>query len=164
MKQKSGAKLTATVLAATMLLATVPCRELRAETDDGSAASTYSSDGGYVNEMITNNYTKVSAGYKAPVYTGDAVIMKAAERIIGTESGTVTSDTRDYELADTVLDLHIGDTVTLQVDVPETAQYWLGFDYLSYDESVLPVGLAMTVDGEYPYYAVSYTHLRAHET
>ena len=44
------------------------------------------------------------------------------------------------------------DVVTLQVDVPETAQYWLGFDYLSYDESVLPVGLAMTVDGEYPYY------------
>lgn len=152
MKRKSGAKLTATVLAATMFLVAVPCRELWAETDDGSAASTYTSDGGYVNEMITNNYTKVSAGYKAPVYAGDDMVMRAAEQITGAESSNITTETRGYTLADAVVDLHIGDAVTVQVDVPETAQYWLGFDYLSYDESVLPVGLAMTVDGEYPYY------------
>lgn len=152
MKQKSGAKLTATALAATMLLSAVPCRELRAETDDGGVVSTYTSDGGYVNEMITNNYTKVSAGYRASMYTGDEVVMRAADRIADAESGQVTSETRGYELADAVVDLRVGDVVTLQVDVPETAQYYLGFDYLSYDESVLPVGLAMTVDGEYPYY------------
>ncbi len=150
MKQKSGVKWTAMALSATMLLAAVPCGELRAETDGGSDAPTYSSDGGYVNEMIAGNYTKVSAGYRAAAYTGDQVVMKAAERI--SEDGRTTSETRGYELADQVVDLHIGDTVTLNVDVPETAQYYLGFDYLSYDESVLPVGLAMTVDGEYPFY------------
>lgn len=150
MKQKSGVKFTAIALTATMLLAVVPCQGLQAETDDVGDASTYSSDGGYVNEMITNNYTRVSAGYKAALYTGGEVIMKAAERITG--AGELTSENRGYELADQVVDLHIGDVVTLNVDVPQTAQYYLGFDYLSYDESVLPVGLAMTVDGEFPYY------------
>ena len=150
MKQKSGAKLTAMTLAATMLLTVVPCREARAETDGGSDPSGYSSDDGYVNEMIANNYTKASAGYSAALYTGSQVIMKAAEAV--TDGGQITSENRDYALADQVVDLHIGDVVTLQIEVPQTAQYYLGFDYLSYDESVLPVGLAMTVDGEFPYY------------
>lgn len=152
MKQKSSLKFTAITLTATMLLATVPSQELRAETDDGGSSSTYSAQDGYVNEMIANNYTKVSAGYRAGLYAGGEVIMKAAERITGEGAGQTTSETRGYELADAVVDLHLGDTITLNVDVPETAQYYLGFDYLSYDESVLPVGLAMTVDGDYPYY------------
>ncbi len=150
MKQKSGAKLTAMTLAATMLLTVVPCREARAETDGGSGPSGYSSDDGYVNEMIANNYTKASAGYSAALYTGSQVIMEAAEAV--TDGGQITSENREYALADQVVDLHIGDVITLQIEVPQTAQYYLGFDYLSYDESVLPVGLAMTVDGEFPYY------------
>lgn len=150
MKQKSGVKLTAMTLAATMLLTVVPSQELQAETDGGSDAPTYSSEDGYVNEMIANNYTKVSANYRTALYTGSEVVMKAAERATG--DAQITSENRGYELADQVVDLHVGDIVTLNVDVPETAQYYLGFDYLSYDESVLPVGLAMTVDGDFPYY------------
>lgn len=70
MKQKNGVKLTAMTLAATMILTVVPCQGLQAETDGGSDGPTYSSDDGYVNEMITNNYTKVSANYKTALYTG----------------------------------------------------------------------------------------------
>lgn len=152
MKQKSSLKITAIALTATMLLAAVPDRELWAKTDDGDNSPAYSSKDQYVNEMISNNYTRVSAGYTAGLYTGEEVILRAAERVSGDGGGQATSEVRGYELADTVLDLKLGDVITLDVDVPETAQYYLGFDYLSYDESVLPVGLAMTVDGEYPYY------------
>ena len=39
--------------------------------------------------------------------------------------------------------------IALEVTVPQTALYWLNFDYLSYDASILPIELSLTVDGEY---------------
>ena len=36
--------------------------------------------------------------------------------------------------------------------MPEDGLYALSFDYLSYDDSVLPAEFAMEVDGAYPFY------------
>ena len=57
-----------------------------------------------------------------------------------------------YGKAETAVDMKIGDTVKLTVDVPQDGQYCMLFDYISYDESILPIEMAMQVDGEYPFF------------
>ena len=79
---------------------------------DGSVAeSSYSYDAGdYSSERITRNYTRVSAGYSLPAYTGEAVIISSGDNI--TELG----------------DAHIfgqGDSVGLE-DAQEVAQNYAG--------------------------------------
>ena len=153
MKRKSGVKLTAFTMAASMLFSVIPFEQVQAETETPSGgASTYSSNGGYENEMLTRNYTKVSAGYTAGVYSGGDVVFTAAAALADAGTAEVTADTRQYALADSVVDIQLGDTVAFTLEVPETAQYYLGFDYLSYDDSVLPIGMSLTVDGEFPFY------------
>ncbi len=101
-------------------------------------------------ERLTSNYTKVSAGYTAPKYTGGQVVY-AMDGILEEEFlPALAAD--NYGYANGVIDVHSGDTVSVRVDVPETALYWMGFDYLSYDTSILPIEFSMKVDGEYPFY------------
>ncbi len=122
-------------------------------TEEQETDSTYSADGTeYDSERISNNYTVVSAGYTLPVYTGEAVTYAAGEYAVDLENGKETSDTREYKMADTVLDLTTGDTVTLVIEVPQDGQYIAAFDYLSYDDSILPLNIGMKVDGAYPFY------------
>lgn len=104
----------------------------------------------YSSEKIANNYTKVSAAYSLPVYTGEAVAYPMAEAAAG--ESRLTSDVKEYEGAGEVLGLALNDVVNISVDVPEDGQYVLAFDYLSYDESILPITLGLQVDGEYPFY------------
>ncbi len=154
MKRKSAARLIALTLTASVLCGSFwTVGEVSAQTEStGQTTATYTSEGGYVNEMLSENYTKVSAGYTAGQYKGEDVLIKAAPNVADVGTAEIVSDTREYSLADSVVDMQLGDTVKLTVKVPETAQYYLGFDYLSYDDSVLPVGLSMTVDGEFPFY------------
>ncbi len=117
---------------------------------EGSAVTTAATaqTGQFVSERISNNYTKVSAAYSAPVYSGESLPFAFA-------SGTgaeVTTDIKGYTGAASALDVHAGDTVELKVNVPAKALYALGFDYLSYDESILPIEFGMMVDGAYPFY------------
>jgi len=117
------------------------------------AVPSYTLDEEYISEMISNNYTKASARYAAPYYQGETMINAARDMVEGSDGAMLlTGDTRAYEGADEVLRLSLGDVVTLSVEVPQTARYFVSFDFLSYDESVLPVGVAMMVDGEYPFY------------
>lgn len=154
MKRKSAVRLIALTLTAGVLCSTFwPIGEVSAKTEStGQEAATYTSEGGYVNEMLSENYTKISAGYTAGLYKGEDVLIEAADSVADIGTAEIVSDTRDYSLSSSVVDMQLGDTVKLTVKVPETAQYYLGFDYLSYDESVLPIGLSMTVDGEFPFY------------
>ena len=48
--------------------------------------------------------------------------------------------------------LSSGDKVRLKLDVPSDGLYFMNFDYLSYDESILPISLELTVDGASPFY------------
>lgn len=99
-------------------------------------------------ERLTSNYTKVSANYTAKDYTGDAVTVKMDEAI--KETSFLTAD--NYEYSNKVAAVKSNDTINVTVEVPETALYWIGFDYLSYDQSILPIEMALQVDGEYPFY------------
>lgn len=154
MKQKRLARMTALGLISTMVLgvcASVLPVKTAAGTDKGDGSGTYSMNNEYVSEMISNNYTKVSAGYKAAPYKGEELVFSVAERLpVG--GGNVTEDTRGYEKADKVVTLQREDEITFTIEVPQTALYEVHFDYLSYDESVLPIGVSFQVDGGYPFY------------
>lgn len=129
--------------------------EVFAETSAESteeASSGYTYDAEYVSERIANNYTKVSAAYTLPLYEGEDIVYKINEIVSGTEGAEKTSDTRDYAEAGEVVDMTRGSKVTLTVDVPQDGQYFMGFEYLSYDESILPIEMSMQIDGAYPFY------------
>lgn len=101
-------------------------------------------------ERLATNYTNVSAGYTSGEYTGEDVIIPLDKSIASEDKGKLTQDTRGY--SSQVADLSHGDTITVKVNVPKTAQYYIGFDYLSYDSSILPIEFGLLVDGEYPFY------------
>ncbi|MDR2654816.1 MAG: extracellular solute-binding protein [Oscillospiraceae bacterium] len=109
-------------------------------------------DAEYVSERISSNYTKVSGAYVQSAYAGETVtaFMKSAQAEAG--DAALTDETMNYPLADTALDLTVGDAVRLDIDVPEDGQYFLAFDYLSYDNSVLPIEFSLRIDGVYLFY------------
>ena len=99
----------------------------------------------FVSERISNNYSKVSAAYTYARYSGETLVFHPVGE-------SMTSDTRDYAGADRVLDLKAQDTVDITVTVPENALYVLSFEYLSYDDTILPIEFALEVDDAYPFY------------
>ncbi|MDR0948605.1 MAG: extracellular solute-binding protein, partial [Lachnospiraceae bacterium] len=145
------------VLTMVSVIGAIPSPKVTAQEEGSTVESTTpsteaSSGEEYVSESISRNYTKVSAQYTAPLYQGDAIYFAAAANIQEIGSGEVTAESMDYQSAEEVVKLELSDTLTLQVEVPQTGRYFLLFDYYSYDESVLPVGMSMTLDGDYPFY------------
>ena len=128
-------------------------RSTTAKESEEAVADSYSYEADeFVSEKIANNYTKISAGYTMPVYRGADVVYRM-KQIVSKKSRTLlTKDTKDYQDAEDVLDVSLGETVELTILVPEDGQYYMRLDYLSYDESVLPVAAGLKVDGEYPFY------------
>ncbi|MCM1188709.1 MAG: extracellular solute-binding protein [bacterium] len=101
-------------------------------------------------ERLTSNYTIVSAGYTAAAYKGDPVTWQMDKALDGGDTGYLAEN--NYGYGNGVVDVKSGDSFRMTVTVPETALYWIGFDYLSYDESILPIEFALKVDGDYPFY------------
>ena len=99
---------------------------------------------------LTTNYSTVSKGYKEAVYTGDAIVYRISEAVAKADRAFLTNN--NYEYVNDVLAVKAGDTVTLNIDVPVSGRYVMSFDYLSYDESILPVEMGMKIDGGYPFY------------
>ena len=125
------------LLAAGMLLPSVGGVTASAAENDNAGSSV--SQGSYVSERISNNYSKVSTGYTYDLYTGE--------------------DVRCFEEQVTALDitwemcyLTPDQTLELAVNVPEDGLYAVKFQYMSQDKSVLPIEFAMEVDGAYPFY------------
>lgn len=149
---RKGLKRIASVgLASAMVLSLVSIIDTGAyaEGNDVSSETTLSATESGV-DRLTTNYTSVSSKYKAKLYTGEDIVFQM-EDIIGSECGNLlTNDNYDYEGA--VASVKAGDVITAKITVPETAQYVVNFDYLSYDSSILPVEIGMKVDGEYPFY------------
>ncbi len=104
----------------------------------------------YISDRISLNYSKVSAGYTAKAYAGEEKVWHFAERL--PESEMLTSDIRSFKGADKVLDVSVDDVVEFFIEVPETALYVMSYEYLSYDESIMPMEFAMEIDGKYPFY------------
>ncbi len=102
------------------------------------------------NERLEHNYTNVSAGYVFPDYTGEEKIWSISECIDAAGNGYLTNDNFGYDGA--VAKVSAGDLFGMKVDVPRDGLYYIGFDYLSYDESILPIELSFMVDGEFLFY------------
>lgn len=133
------------------LLATTALGATGCSSDTGvSEPSTYSYELENASEMISTNYTKVSANYTASMYTGDPIEVDISQQIKDLGDAKIADDNYGYK--NDVVDLKLGDTITATINVPQTAQYLLKFDYLSYDTSILPVQLALMIDEAYPFY------------
>lgn len=122
--------------------------KLKASSNATNNSTTYDV-ASYVNEMLDYNYTNVSKGYKAPVYTGEPLEIRVDQAFL---SGTASITENNYNYMNPVIEMELGDVASLEVEVPETAQYFLRFEYLSYSNSILPIELSMKVDGEHPFY------------
>ena len=121
--------------------------ELGSESEGGEASSDTDED----IERLSTNYTTISKGYTSSEYEGEDIAYRM-EDILGTEySSYLTTDSHDYTDG-SVADVSHSDYIEVTVDVPEDALYEIGFDYLSYDESILPLEIAFTADGSYPFY------------
>lgn len=110
---------------------------------------TYGSDE-YISDRISRNYSKISADYTAKAYTGGEQTWYFADLL--PDSSLLTSEIRGYTGADKVLDVTVDDVVEVTVQVPETALYVMSFEYLSYDDSIMPMEFSLEVDGAYPFY------------
>ncbi len=126
--------------------------ESTTDTKESTASTTSTGAEEYSSERIATNYTTISSGYSMSDYKGSEVTCKIADAVTGDAEKKLSTDTKDYKDSDKVLNLSAGDKVKVTIDAPEDGLYWVGFDYLSYDESILPISVAMKVDGDYPFY------------
>lgn len=106
--------------------------------NQASAEETEVSTGTYTvdtaGDMFTQNYTNISKTYTAPEYKGESIVFEVDEK-----------------------EMKLGEEFSLKVEVPETAQYFVKFNYKSSDtSSILPLKLAFMVDGDYPFYECRY--------
>ena len=122
-----------------------------AETGKAEAGTAYDSEE-YSSERIGTNYTVISSKYTLQDYTGEAVSFAVGDVVKGDAKKLLTKETREYQGGAEVLGLNTGSKVELEIDVPSDGLYNLDFDYLSYDESILPISMALKVDGDYPFY------------
>lgn len=129
---------------------TIPMGCFSVNAESGTASSSVY-DKQYVNERISNSYTKVySERYTASEYKGEELVFSFSDE--NTEN--MSADTKGYDGGDSVADLNAGGKTSLRISVPETALYAVDFDYLSYDDSVLPAEFSMAMDSEenFPFY------------
>lgn len=144
---RSLALILTTAMTVGMFYGGSPGTVLAAESTEEAAAS---AAGTFSIERLTSNYTNVSAGYTASDYKGEAKVFRMEEAVEKADADVLTEDNYGYE--GKVADVQHGMTLRMTIEAPETALYWMSFDYLSYDESILPIEFSMKVDGSYPFY------------
>jgi ABC-type glycerol-3-phosphate transport system substrate-binding protein len=101
-------------------------------------------------EMIRNNYTNVSASYQLPKYDGESIEIPIDKAYVANGENCLTSDNYGYK--NQAAALKIGSKETFSFEVPTSARYAIRFDYVSYDDSILPVEVKFEVNGEVPFY------------
>lgn len=148
-KRITSLALITSMIACTFPYASVPVHAQTQMDEQQAAAVTTTQDAAQENRLTTN-YSTVSKGYKEAVYTGDAIVYRISEAVAKADRAFLTNN--NYEYVNDVLAVKAGDTVTLNIDVPVSGRYVMSFDYLSYDESILPVEMGMKIDGGYPFY------------
>ena len=143
-------KALALALAAAMLMQ--PCFGLSARSASAQAGAQTDAavSAEYTVERLKTGYSTVSAGYTAKQYIGKEVEYRVDEILTADGKGKLTKENNGY--SNQVVKLTAGDAVEMTIEVAETALYWVEFDYLSYDDSILPIELSLKVDGDYPFY------------
>jgi len=118
----------------------------------GSKAGSSGASGEYSSERIGTNYTIMSGKYSFKDYAGAEIKYPVGDSASKDDKPKITTDTKGYSGGSEVLKVTSGDKIKLGIDVPEDGLYFVKLDYLSYDESILPVKMGISVDGAYPFY------------
>lgn len=155
MVRKKYGRIIALVLAAAILMGGVLSEGSIAsvsaeETGEQASAAQSAEADGFSIERLSSNYTNVSAGYTASDYAGEDRIFSLEDVIYNEDASVLTRDSYGYE--GQAANVSPGVVLRLNIEVPETALYWIGFDYLSYDQSILPIEFSVKIDGAYPFY------------
>lgn len=154
MIRKGIKRITSLALITSMIACTLPSASVpvhaQTQMDEQPVAVVTTAQDAAQESRLTTNYSTVSKGYKEAVYTGDAIVYRISEAVAKADRAFLTNN--NYEYVNDVLAVKAGDTVTLTIDVPVSGRYVMSFDYLSYDESILPVEMGMKIDGGYPFY------------
>lgn len=148
-KRITSLALITSMIACTFPYASVPVHA-QTQMDEQPVAAVTTTQDAAQESRLTTNYSTVSKGYKEAVYTGDAIVYRISDAVAKADRAFLTNN--NYEYVNDVLAVKAGDTVTLNIDVPVSGRYVMSFDYLSYDESILPVEMGMKIDGGYPFY------------
>ena len=145
-----------TVTTAVTALPTMQVRAQGAEqTAQGTVTETYS------NERLDNGYTRVSAGYTLAAYTGEPIRYRVGD----VYSSGDASLTAEYGYGGGgALSIPEKGRVELEIDVPQSAVYYMNFDYLANSESSLPVEAGNMVNGGYPFYEMRQQKLESQWT
>ena len=154
MLQKDIKKIASVVLTAAMMVTSCPVCSLTAQAEGGQNGEKKADESLSATDMgvdrLSTNYSTVSKTYTAERYRGEDIVFLMEDSIADEDKAYLTEDT--YEYGNQAAAVTVGDEIKVTIQVPETACYTLGFDYLSYDSSILPVEIGMKVDGEYPFY------------
>lgn len=148
--ERRGKRLLSLVLAAGLALTAVGLPADATVDKEASTTGAYGAE--YISERISHNYSRVSADYNCKPYTGEAVRVRLCDALAEADTVNLTSDVRGYSGAPQVADMVVGESLAAQVRIPKDGLYVLSFDYLSYDDSVLPVEFSMKIDGDFPFY------------
>lgn len=137
-----------------MAVSIFPTMQLRAEEPENatSAVSQSAVAESYSNERLDNGYTKVSAGYSFADYTGAPVLYKVSDVYKSGDASTATEAYAGLNGEGNAISIPAKGKVELELDVPESAVYYMNFDYLANSESILPVEAGIMINGEYPFY------------
>ena len=154
-RKMAGAKVTlhswrrilALGLAAGMAVTAIPLQLMAAQETVQESQTTGSVTEGYASERIDNGYTKISAGYTLPEYTGGDIEYPIKD--ICTSTDAVFTDDYGYTSA-----VQIGErgSVELELDVAADGIYYMCFDYLADSDTILPVEAQFMIDGDFPFY------------
>ena len=106
----------------------------------------------YSSERIATIYSNISKDYTASDYTGEPVTVSEENSVTAGGKSTIQLKLKGMKKATKFWICRAAKKSHLIFAVPEDGLYYMNFDYLSYDDSILPVSMKMKVDGKYPFY------------
>ncbi|SFS05249.1 extracellular solute-binding protein [Anaeromicropila populeti] len=138
----------ALLLVITMLIISLPVGYMNRVAAEGSNNTTASS--AYTSEILNQRYTYVSQTYETSPYHGEVIEIPIGQAY--NKDGELQIATDSFGYKNDAVQMNIGQKGEFVVEAPEAAVYYISFDYLSYDEAILPVEMSMKVNGVYPFY------------
>ena len=140
---RSWRRILALGLAAGMAATAIPLQLMAVQESQTTGSVTE----GYASERIDNGYTKISAGYALPEYTGGDIEYPIKD--ICTSTDAVYTD--DYGYTSAVQIVERG-SIDLELNVVADGIFYMCFDYLADSDTILPVEAQFMIDGDFPFY------------